>query len=54
MLKEDELDAEFETNFSNLMASEALQEKLGKNIRKMAMPKATEHIVDEIEKLLKK
>jgi UDP-N-acetylglucosamine--N-acetylmuramyl-(pentapeptide) pyrophosphoryl-undecaprenol N-acetylglucosamine transferase len=54
MLKEDELDAEFETNFSNLMGSEALQEKLGKNIRKMAMPKATEHIVDEIEKLLKK
>ncbi|GAB4507353.1 MAG: undecaprenyldiphospho-muramoylpentapeptide beta-N-acetylglucosaminyltransferase [Allomuricauda sp.] len=54
MLKEDELDAEFETNFSNLMASEALQEKLGKNIIKMAMPKATEHIVDEIEKLLKK
>jgi UDP-N-acetylglucosamine--N-acetylmuramyl-(pentapeptide) pyrophosphoryl-undecaprenol N-acetylglucosamine transferase len=53
MLKEDELDAEFETNFSNLMGSEALQEKLGKNIRKMAMPKATEHIVDEIEKLLK-
>lgn len=53
MLKEDELDAEFETNFSNLMASEALQEKLGKNIRKMAMPKATEHIVDEIVKLLK-
>lgn len=53
MLKEDELDAEFETNFSNLMASKALQEKLGKNIRKMAMPKATEHIVDEIVKLLK-
>ena len=54
MLKEDELDAEFETNFSNLMASEELREKLGKNIKKMAMPKATEHIVDEIEKLLKK
>lgn len=54
MLKEDELDAEFETNFSNLMGSEELREKLGKNIKKMAMPKATEHIVDEIEKLLKK
>ncbi len=53
MLREVELDAEFETSFSNLMASEVLQEKLGKNIKKMAMPKATEHIVDEIEKLLK-
>ncbi|WP_127141133.1 undecaprenyldiphospho-muramoylpentapeptide beta-N-acetylglucosaminyltransferase [Flagellimonas marinaquae] len=54
MLKEYDLDAEFETRFSNLMASEELREKLGKNIKKMAMPKATEHIVDEIEKLLKK
>ena len=34
--------------------SEENKKKLGKNIKKMAMPKATEHIVDEIEKLLKK
>ena len=53
MLKENELDAEFENSFSHLVSSEELQEKLGKNIKKMAMPKATEHIVDEIEKLLK-
>lgn len=53
MLKENELDAEFENRFSALMKSEAIQEKLGRNIKKMAMPKATEHIVDEIVKLLK-
>lgn len=53
MLREVELDAEFETSFSNLVASKEAQDKLGKNIKKMAMPKATEHIVDEIEKLLK-
>lgn len=53
MLKESELDVEFKNSFSHLVNSEELQEKLGKNIKKMAMPKATEHIVDEIEKLLK-
>ncbi|MBR9854693.1 MAG: undecaprenyldiphospho-muramoylpentapeptide beta-N-acetylglucosaminyltransferase [Algicola sp.] len=53
MLRENELDAEFEHAFSGLMDSKEVQEKLGANIKKMAMPKATEHIVDEIEKLLK-
>mgnify|MGYP003663272003 FL=1 len=54
MLRESELDAAFEKNFTDVMDSEEVREKLGKNIKKMAMPKATEHIVDEIEKLLKK
>lgn len=53
MLRENELDSEFEHAFSGLMDSKEVQEKLGANIKKMAMPKATEHIVDEIEKLLK-
>ncbi|MDF0708077.1 undecaprenyldiphospho-muramoylpentapeptide beta-N-acetylglucosaminyltransferase [Flagellimonas okinawensis] len=53
MLRENELDSEFEQRFSELIESEEMQENLGKNIKKMAMPKATEHIVDEIEKLLK-
>ena len=53
MLRESELDAAFEKSFTDVMDSEEVQEKLGKNIKKMAMPKATEHIVDEIEKLLK-
>ncbi|WP_375323700.1 undecaprenyldiphospho-muramoylpentapeptide beta-N-acetylglucosaminyltransferase [Flagellimonas sp. GZD32] len=54
MLRESELDMAFETRFSELMESMEMQKKLGVNIKKMAMPKATEHIVDEIEKLLKK
>lgn len=53
MLRENELDTEFEKSFSGLMDSKEAQDKLGENIKKMAMPKATEHIVDEIEKLLK-
>lgn len=53
MLRETELDAEFEKSFSDLMESQELRTKLGENIKKMAMPRATEHIVDEIEKLLK-
>ncbi|MEZ4811588.1 MAG: undecaprenyldiphospho-muramoylpentapeptide beta-N-acetylglucosaminyltransferase [Allomuricauda sp.] len=53
MLKENELDAKFEKTFSGLMDSREIQDKLGTNIKKLAMPKATEHIVDEIEKLLK-
>lgn len=54
MLKENELDSTFENAFSGLLDSEEMQQKLGTNIKKLAMPKATEHIVDEIEKLLKK
>ena len=53
LLKESQLDTDFETRFTELMDSKAKREALGKNIKKMALPKATEHIVDEIEKLLK-
>jgi len=53
MLKESELDTEFENRFTNLMNSVDIQNKLSANIKELAMPKATEHIVDEIEKLLK-
>lgn len=53
MLRETELDAGFEQSFSGLMGSRELRDKLGGNIKKMAMPRATEQIVDEIEKLLK-
>ncbi len=52
MLRENELDTQFEQKFSELMDSREMQDNLGGNIRKLAMPKATEHIVDEIEKLL--
>lgn len=53
MLKESELDTEFEKSFANLMDSVDTQNKLSTNIKELAMPKATEQIVDEIEKLLK-
>ncbi|WP_136466240.1 undecaprenyldiphospho-muramoylpentapeptide beta-N-acetylglucosaminyltransferase [Flagellimonas onchidii] len=52
MLKENELDKKFEKTFFEIMNSRALQDSLGVNIKKLALPKATEHIVDEIEKLL--
>ncbi|MEO1485162.1 MAG: undecaprenyldiphospho-muramoylpentapeptide beta-N-acetylglucosaminyltransferase [Bacteroidota bacterium] len=52
MLKETELDDEFQNVFGALVASESQQETLGQNIKKLALPKATEHIVDEIERLL--
>lgn len=52
LLKENELDEKFEETFSELMDSNSMQDSLGANIKKLALPKATEHIVDEIEKLL--
>ena len=53
MLRENELDHQFQTIFKDLMESKEKQEELSANIKKLALPKATEHIVDEIEKLLK-
>lgn len=50
--KESQSNSEFETMFEDLMRSQELQKALGNNIKKLALPKATEHIVDEIEKLL--
>lgn len=52
LLKESELDERFETTFKNLMDSEEQRKLLSKNIKKLALPKATEHIVDVIEKIL--
>ncbi|NNF18172.1 MAG: UDP-N-acetylglucosamine--N-acetylmuramyl-(pentapeptide) pyrophosphoryl-undecaprenol N-acetylglucosamine transferase, partial [Flavobacteriaceae bacterium] len=52
MLKEDELDASFETVFRKLMNTPEERRRLGQNIRTMALPDATRRIVDEIEKLL--
>ncbi|MDT0605490.1 undecaprenyldiphospho-muramoylpentapeptide beta-N-acetylglucosaminyltransferase [Croceitalea rosinachiae] len=53
MLKENNLETEFKTLYKELMNSKERQNILAKNIKKMALPKATEHIVDEIEKILK-
>lgn len=52
MIKEKDLDTDFEIIFSELFKAQNKQRELGTNFKKMALPKATEHIVDEIEKLL--
>ncbi len=52
MIKEKDLDSQFEKVFDDLIGSENQQEVLAINIKKLAMPNATKHIVDEIEKLL--
>lgn len=51
-IKEKKLDGQFERAFDELLNSETAQEQLGGNIKKLAMPMATKHIVDEIEKVL--
>lgn len=53
MLKESELNENFQNKFSEILHSETLQQKLSNNILKLAKPNATKDIVDEIEKLIK-
>lgn len=52
MIKESNLELEFETNFSELIQSEILQNTLKKNLKRLAKPSATESIVNEITSLL--
>ncbi|WP_372801251.1 undecaprenyldiphospho-muramoylpentapeptide beta-N-acetylglucosaminyltransferase [Lutibacter sp.] len=51
LLKESEADF-FETMFKELLNDTDLQQKLGQNIKKLALPNATKDIVKEIEKLI--
>ena len=53
LIKEKDLEDSFNNTFSNLYDSEEKQFELSTNIKTLAMPNATNHIVDEIEKLLK-
>ncbi|MGB5369192.1 MAG: undecaprenyldiphospho-muramoylpentapeptide beta-N-acetylglucosaminyltransferase [Flavobacteriaceae bacterium] len=53
MLAESQLDAEFEQVFGSLVKNQGRQTLLAGNIKRLAMPEATEHIVDEIVKMLK-
>ena len=53
LIKESELDSEFESKFSQLMDSKEQQDQLSRNIKEMALVNATNQIVDEVEKLLK-
>ena len=52
LIKESDLDEAFESQFTDLLISKEKKEKLSKNIKALALPNATESIVDEIEKLL--
>lgn len=52
LLKETDAFSMFESTLESLLISKELQEKLSANIKKMALPNATKHIVDEIEALL--
>jgi len=54
IIKEEDLDADFENKFSQLIASKEKQEKLSENIKKLALVNATNDIVDEVELLLNK
>ena len=53
IIKEEDLDADFENKFSQLVASPEKQKVLGENIKKLALINATRDIADEVEKLLK-
>ncbi len=54
LIKETDLELDFENNFSQLITSTEKQEILGKNIKKLALVNATRQIADEVEKLLNK
>ena len=53
MIRESELDENFNTIFSDLVTNENLQKQLSENIKKLAKVNATKDIVDEIVKLIK-
>ena len=52
LIKESELEAQFETVFSDLISNESKQLELSQNIKKIAKPNATKDIVEEIIKLI--
>ncbi|MDO5607251.1 MAG: undecaprenyldiphospho-muramoylpentapeptide beta-N-acetylglucosaminyltransferase [Capnocytophaga sp.] len=52
VLKEKDLEADFSSVFTDVITDEALQKSLSENIRRMAKPNATEHIIDQIEILI--
>lgn len=51
LVRETELDM-FQATFKSLITDEDLQNKLSSNIQKLALPKTTQAIVDEVEKLI--
>ena len=53
IIKEEDLDADFENKLSQLIVSPERQKQLGENIKQLALVNATKDIVNEVEKLLK-
>ncbi len=53
LIKESELETQFENIFSDLISNESKQSELSQNIKKLAKPNATKDIVEEIVKLIK-
>ena len=53
IIKEEDLDTDFENKFSQVIASPEKQQNLGKKIKNLALVNATNQIADEVEKLLK-
>jgi UDP-N-acetylglucosamine--N-acetylmuramyl-(pentapeptide) pyrophosphoryl-undecaprenol N-acetylglucosamine transferase len=54
LIKEEDLDVDFENKFTQLIKSKEKQDLLGNNIKKLALINATKQIADEVDKLLKK
>jgi len=54
MIAQEDLKVDFKNKFSQLVASKEKQEMLSNNIKELSLVNATKHIVDEVEKLLKK
>jgi UDP-N-acetylglucosamine--N-acetylmuramyl-(pentapeptide) pyrophosphoryl-undecaprenol N-acetylglucosamine transferase len=52
LIKEEDLEIDFENKFSQLVNSQEKQLELGENIKKLALVNATKDIADEVEKLL--
>ncbi|PWI30871.1 undecaprenyldiphospho-muramoylpentapeptide beta-N-acetylglucosaminyltransferase [Flavobacteriaceae bacterium LYZ1037] len=54
LIKEADLEVDFQNNFSQLLLSIEKQNELSENIKKLALVNATKQIADEVEKLLEK
>ncbi|WP_282030595.1 undecaprenyldiphospho-muramoylpentapeptide beta-N-acetylglucosaminyltransferase [Winogradskyella eximia] len=54
LIREKDLDSNFQKEFSELISNEKKQKELSNNIEALALVNATNDIVDEVEKLLKK
>lgn len=54
LIKESDLEVDFENRFSQIINSSEKQEELSNNIKELALVNATRSIADEVEKLLNK